>query len=81
MSMIDAIPVRFAHVDDMGWCMHTLTVTSDAVMKRKIDFKEIIVAEMKENLVGVLELMYMWQGHKGCVPYISSIMVLNPYRR
>ena len=73
--------VRFATREDVDWCVQTLTVDSHTLMLQKIKDNEVIVATLNGTLVGVLELQYLWEGHGFGVPYISSIVVLDLYRR
>ena len=80
-KVVEHITVRFAQGDDAEWCLLTLSVESKGFMKSKITLNEIIVAEIKGELVGILELEYLWPGHSYSVPHISGIIVLEQYRR
>ena len=51
--------------------------TSAAVIRRKIELEEFIVAVLKGELAGFLQLEYLWAK----VPYIALIRVLPDYRR
>lgn len=48
-----------------------------AIAQRKIEWREIIVAELDGNPVGYLRLEYLWSR----LPYIALIHVLPEYRR
>ncbi len=51
--------------------------TTRAVIRRKIDWNEVFVAEKDDTLVGYLRLEYLWSSE----PYVSLIRVLEPHRR
>ncbi len=69
--------VRFATIEDLEWCVREDSEINEAIVKRKIEEREIIVAEVDGQLVGHLRLEYLWSQ----VPYIGLIRVLPEYRR
>jgi N-acetylglutamate synthase-like GNAT family acetyltransferase len=48
-----------------------------AVVRRKIEWQEIVVAEISGTLVGYVRLEYLWS----VVPYVALIHVSPGYRR
>lgn len=74
------VDVRFGKKADAAWCQNTLTIDEN-VLARKIEGHEIIVAEKQNDLVGVLEFVYLWAGHDWDAPYITGIIVMNAYQR
>ena len=75
--MSDRIEVRFANQVDLDGC---ITLDHPAipaeVIKRKVEQREIIVAEKAGQLVGYLRLEYLWS----VVPYIGLIWVVEDQR-
>lgn len=68
--------IRIALDEDMEFLKRNSHI-SENVISRKIEWEEIFVAEIKENLIGFLQLEYLWSS----VPYISLIKVLPDYQR
>ncbi len=79
--MAENITVRFAQERDVDWCMYTGGMTSDEFVKRKVDLKEIVVAEIGGSPVGYLQFDYLWPGYRFSVPLISFINVLKEHQR
>jgi len=76
--MADQIEVRFANQVDLDGCIALDHPTMSAeVIKRKIEQREIIVAEKAGRLVGYLRIEYLWS----IVPYIALIWVVEDQRR
>jgi N-acetylglutamate synthase-like GNAT family acetyltransferase len=50
---------------------------STAIAQRKIEWQEVIVAELNGRLVGYARLEYLWSR----IPYLALIRVLPEYRR
>ena len=76
--MADQIEVRFANQVDLHGCIALDHPTMSAeVIKRKIEQREIIVAEKAGRLVGYLRIEYLWS----IVPYIALIWVVEDQRR
>jgi len=69
--------VKFATVEDLAWCVREDSEIDEAIIKRKIEEREIVVTEVNGKLVGYLRLEYLWSQ----VPYIGLIRVLPEYRR
>ncbi len=70
--------VRFANRMDLDRCIALDHPTTPAeVIKRKIEQREIIVAEKAGQLVGYLRLEYLWS----VVPYIALIWVVKDQRQ
>ena len=75
--MADQIKVRFANQIDLDRCiaLDHPTILAE-VIKRKVEQREIIVAEKAGRLVGYLRLEYLWS----IVPYIALIWVVEDQR-
>ena len=70
--------VRFANPTDLDGCIALDHPTIPAeVIKRKVEQREIIVAEKAGRLVGYLRLEYLWS----TVPYIALIWVVEDQRQ
>ena len=68
--------IRFAVAADAEFLSRHVYV-SEEVISRKIALDEYIVAASADQLVGFLQLEYLWS----LVPYIGLIRVLPGYRR
>jgi len=84
--MADQIKVRFANQMDLDGCIALRLRSGQAldhpavpakVIKRKIEQREIMVAEKAGQLVGYLRLEYLWS----IVPYIALIWVVEEQRQ
>jgi len=76
--MADQIEVRFASQTDLDGCIALDHPTMPAeIIKRKVEQREIIVAEKAGQLVGYLRLEYLWS----TVPYIALIWVVEDQRQ
>jgi len=76
--MADQIKVRFASQTDLDGCIALDHPTMPAeVIKRKVEQREIIVAERAGRLVGYLRFEYLWS----VVPYIALIWVVEDQRQ
>jgi N-acetylglutamate synthase-like GNAT family acetyltransferase len=74
----DQIKVRFANQTDLDGCIaldHPTMPTE--VIKRKVEQREIIVAERAGRLVGYLRFEYLWS----VVPYVALIWVVEDQRQ
>jgi ribosomal protein S18 acetylase RimI-like enzyme len=67
---MDFINVRFARKDDLEFVSQDEYIPP-AVVARKIDIYEVVIAETHNKPVGYLRLEYLWS----MVPYISLITV------
>jgi ribosomal protein S18 acetylase RimI-like enzyme len=69
--------VRFGRDTDLDWC----TIESDdipkEVVRRKLQFKEIILAESGKERLGYLRMEYLWSK----IPYVALIRVRKKHRR
>lgn len=75
---LDRIEVRFADQTDLDGCIALDHPAIPAeVIKRKVEQREIIVAEKAGQLVGYLRLEYLWS----VVPYIALIWVVEDQRQ
>jgi N-acetylglutamate synthase-like GNAT family acetyltransferase len=71
----DQTIIRFANVNDLAF-LEGQTYASPEVVRRKIEWKEFIVAETGGRVIGFLQLEYLWS----LVPYVALIRV-EPERR
>jgi GNAT superfamily N-acetyltransferase len=69
--------IRFATLEDLEWCVQEDSEIDEAIIEKKIEEREIVVAEVDGELVGHLRLEYLWSQ----VPYIGLIRVLPEYRK
>ena len=75
---LDQIEIRFADQTDLDGCIALDHPTTPAgVIRRKVEQREIIVAEKAGQLVGYLRLKYLWS----VVPYIALIWVVEDQRQ
>lgn len=70
------ISIRFATPADLDFVQQGQHLPT-AIVQRKIEWQEIIVAEINRGLVGYLRLEYLWS----VIPYIGLIRVLPEYQR
>ena len=76
--MSDQIKVRFADLMDLDGCITLDHPHMPAeVIQRKVEQREIIVAEKAGQLVGYLRLDHLWS----FVPYIALIWVVEDQRQ
>lgn len=76
MRWIDKVNVRFACDEDLAGCTKLDNIASEEIIQRKINLNEIIIAELKKNVIGYLRLEYLWSR----IPYIALIVVQEQYR-
>jgi GNAT superfamily N-acetyltransferase len=70
--------VRFADLRDLDFCIKSdFKHISESMIKRKMEEKAIILAEVDGKPVGYLRIEYLWLA----VPYIGLIVVTEEYRR
>jgi ribosomal protein S18 acetylase RimI-like enzyme len=76
--MPDPLPitVRFATGADLAWCTQQDDPPS-AIITRKIDANEVLIAEIDGLPVGFLRVEYLWSA----LPYIAMIRVLEADRQ
>ena len=73
--MIEGLTLRFATLDDLQFVHQDRYITTD-VVRRKIEWQEVIVAEIRGELVGYLRLEYLWS----VIPYIGLVRVEAEHR-
>lgn len=73
--MSDGISVRFAAPADLSFLQQHSHVPAE-IVGRKVDWREIIVAQWRGGLIGALHLEYLWS----LVPYVALIYVLPEHR-
>jgi ribosomal protein S18 acetylase RimI-like enzyme len=73
--MIEGLTVRFATFDDLQFVAQDRYIPTD-IVKRKIEWQEVIIAEINGDLVGYLRLEYLWS----VIPYMALIRVLAERR-
>ena len=69
------LTTRFALASDLDFVGQDHSLLP-AIVRRKIQWREIIVAEFNDDLAGYLRLEYLWSK----VPYLALIRVLPEYR-
>ncbi len=74
--MIEELSVRFANLIDLDFVQQDHHIPTE-IVKRKIKWQEVIVAERNGSLVGYVRLEYLWSS----IPYIALIYVLPEHRR
>lgn len=74
--MAEGISVRFAERDDLEFVGREGRVAAD-VLRRKVEWREVVVAEQGGELVGQLRLEYLWS----VVPCIALVIVARGRRR
>ena len=73
---LESISIRFAVAADLDFVRQDQYLPPELV-QRKIEWQEIIVAELNGSLAGYLRLEYLWSK----IPYIALIRVLPEYQR
>ena len=68
--------VRWATLDDLDFVGQDRFIPAD-VVRRKIEWREVVVAKRAGHQVGYLRLEYLWS----MVPFIALITVLPAFRR
>lgn len=74
--MTEETSVRFAVADDLDFVQQDRYIPAE-VVKRKIEWQEVVVAERDGGPVGYMRLEYLWS----LVPYIAMAWVLPEHRR
>lgn len=70
------LSIRFATPADSDFVQQDQYLPLE-IVRRKIEWREIIVAEIEGQLVGYLRLEYLWSK----IPYIALIRVTPEHRR
>jgi len=69
---------RWALLDDLEFLqMVGYTHLPEAILRRKIDWHEVVVVALDNELIGYLLLDHLWS----VVPFIATIWVLEEYRQ
>ncbi len=71
--MRSQVEIRFASIEDAEWCIENDHYAPAAMIRRKINFDEILLAERKGQPVGYLRLEYLWSK----IPYVALIFVIE----
>ncbi len=71
------VHVRFATARDVSMVRSFDRYLAEAILRRKIAAREILLAERDGASIGYLRLEYLWS----IAPYIAMIHVLPAYRR
>lgn len=74
--MAEVISVRFAARADLDFVGRDGHVAAD-VLRRKVEWREVVVAEQGGELVGQLRLEHLWSA----VPYVALVSVTPGRRR
>ncbi|MFQ6095300.1 MAG: GNAT family N-acetyltransferase [Candidatus Bathyarchaeia archaeon] len=75
-----SVDVRFAEPEDLDFCIRSdykYKYVSETMIKRKIEERTVILAEVDGKPIGYLRIEYLWLK----IPYISLITVSAEYRR
>jgi N-acetylglutamate synthase-like GNAT family acetyltransferase len=76
MSGDERVSVRHATFDDLDFVSQDGYIPAE-VVRRKIEWREVVVAERGERPVGYARLEYLWSS----VPYLALIRVTPPAER
>lgn len=68
--------IRFAEQKDFNSCVELDLHKNASIIKNKIDMKEVIVAELNNEIIGCLKIEYIWTH----LPFISYIIIKRDYR-
>jgi ribosomal protein S18 acetylase RimI-like enzyme len=77
MDTHSEIEVRFAREEDLSACAAQDSSVPEEIVSRKIEFREVIVAERGGAIVGYLRFEYLWSR----VPFIGLVVVREEDRR
>ena len=73
-----SINVRFAEKGDLNFCVrHDYKYLNETIVKKNIEEKAVIIAEVNKKPVGYLRISYMWL----IIPYLAIIHVDEKYRK
>ena len=68
--------IRFAEQKDFNSCVELDLHKNASIIKNKIDMKEVIVAELNNEVIGCLKIEYIWTH----LPFISYIVIRKDFR-
>lgn len=70
------ITVRFAALDDLDF-VRARSDLAPEILRRKVDWQEIVIAERADCRVGYAQLEYLWSK----IPYLALIWVIEGQRQ
>ncbi len=70
------ISVVFAAKQDVQFLSENTDLTGE-LLNRKLQYKEILIAKVNEESVGLLIFEYIWS----CIPFIAQIWILADFRK
>lgn len=70
------LKVRFADINDLKECIELDLHKNIDTIKNKISMKEVIVAEVNNEIIGCLKIEYIWTH----LPFISYIVIRKDFR-
>ncbi len=70
------ITVRFAALDDLDF-VRARSDLAPEILRRKVDWQEIVIAERTDCRVGYAQLEYLWSK----IPYLALIWVIEGQRQ
>ena len=68
--------IRFANINDLESCVELDLHKNIDTIKNKISMKEVIVAEVNNEVIGCLKIEYIWTH----LPFISYIVIRKEFR-
>jgi ribosomal protein S18 acetylase RimI-like enzyme len=72
------VTVRFAEVPtDLAWCVRHDGWLDEPQLRRKLQAKEVVMADLDGELVGLLRLDYLWSS----IPHVAQVRVVEHHRR
>lgn len=72
------VVIRYADSDaDLAWCVTVDGHLNEAVLRRKMSNRELLVAECDGDLCGNLRVDYLWS----VLPHVAQIRVIEDQRR
>lgn len=74
--MIEGLQTRFAAPADVDFLRQGSHVAAH-ILRRKVEWQEIVVAESGGHLLGSLHVEYLWSS----VPYVAHVYVLPEHQR
>ena len=72
-----ACTLRFAEASDLSWIDSMDKGASRKTLMRKIDAREIILAELENETIALLQFDLLW----ACKPFVSQVSVIEKCRR
>ncbi len=70
------LKIRFADINDLESCVELDLHKNIDTIKNKISMKEVIVAEVNNEVIGCLKIEYIWTH----LPFISYIVIRKDFR-